>query len=101
MNSYVPTTEQLVAEILVRDVRRSKSFYEQLGFEIAEDWDTFVVLTWEGHELFLDKRPDLPEPLSIPQANVRVMAADVDAYWHHALGMRLGVLLRAPNSHAD
>ena len=92
MTSYVPATEQLVAEIFVRDARRSKSFYEQLGFEIAEDRRTFVVLTWEGHELFIDERPDLPEPPSMPQANVRVMVADVNAYWQRALGMGAGVL---------
>jgi catechol 2,3-dioxygenase-like lactoylglutathione lyase family enzyme len=91
MTSYVPSIEQLVIEIFVRDARRSKSFYEQLGFEIAEDRDTFVVLSWEGHELFLDERPDLPA-FATPQANVRVMVADVDAYWHRALGMGATVL---------
>src|SRR5262245_40591200 len=85
MNSYLPATEQLVLEIFVRDARRSKSFYEQLGFEVAEDRETFVVLTWEGHELFLDERPDLPTAPAVQQANVRVMVANVDAYWHRAL----------------
>ena len=92
MTRYVPTVEQLVVEIFVRDARHSKGFYEQLGFDIREDRDTFVVLTWEGHELFLDERPDLPVPPSVPQANVRVMVADVDAYWHRALAMGAAVL---------
>jgi catechol 2,3-dioxygenase-like lactoylglutathione lyase family enzyme len=92
MNNYVPTGQQLVVEIFVRDARRSKSFYEQLGFEVAEDRDTFVVLTWEGHELFLDERPRLPEPRTVPQANVRVMVADVNTYWERALDMRAEVL---------
>lgn len=36
MTSYVPNVEQLVVEIFVHDARRSKSFYEQLGFKVAE-----------------------------------------------------------------
>ena len=92
MTSYVPATEQLVVEIFVHDARRSKSFYEQLGFEVAEDRGTFVVLTWEGHELFLDERPDLSAPPAVPQANVRVMVADVNAYWQRASAMSVQVL---------
>jgi catechol 2,3-dioxygenase-like lactoylglutathione lyase family enzyme len=93
MATYVPTVEQLVVEIFVRDARRSKDFYEQLGFEVAEDRGTFVVLSWEGHELFLDERHDLP-PSTTPQANVRVMVADVDSYWNRALG--IGAAVSAP-----
>jgi catechol 2,3-dioxygenase-like lactoylglutathione lyase family enzyme len=92
MTNYVPTVEQLVVEIFVRDANRSKSFYQQLGFEVQEDRDTFVVLTWEGHELFLDARPDLPTPPIAPQANVRVMVADVDSYWQRASNMGAAVL---------
>ena len=84
MATYVPAVQQLAVEIFVRDARRSRAFYEQLGFDVAEDRGTFVVLTWEGHELFLDQRADLPTPLTMPQANVRVMVADVDAYWRRA-----------------
>jgi catechol 2,3-dioxygenase-like lactoylglutathione lyase family enzyme len=84
MTTYVPAVQQLVVEIFVRDAARSRAFYEQLGFAVAEDRGTFVVLTWEGHELFLDQRADLPAPSAVPQANVRVMVADVDAYWHRA-----------------
>ena len=91
MTTYVPSVEQLVVEIFVCDARQSKTFYEELGFEVAEDRGSFVVLTWEGHELFLDERPDLPASAT-PQANVRVMVADVDAYWHRALGMSATVL---------
>src|SRR5690348_11955935 len=91
MTHYVPSAEQLVVEIFVGDAQRSKSFYEQLGFEIAEDRGTFVVLTWEGHQLFLDERPDLSVS-NTPQANVRVMVSDVDAYWDRARGMNATVL---------
>jgi catechol 2,3-dioxygenase-like lactoylglutathione lyase family enzyme len=34
MSEYVPPTEQLVTEILVRDVRRSTEFYVRLGFRL-------------------------------------------------------------------
>ena len=92
MTTSVPAVEQLVVEIFVRDARQSRTFYEQLGFELAEDRGTFVVLTWEGHQLFLDQRADLPAPPALPQANVRVMVADVDAYWRRAQDMGAQVL---------
>jgi catechol 2,3-dioxygenase-like lactoylglutathione lyase family enzyme len=57
MTTCVPTVEHLVVAIFVRDARRSKAFYQQLGFEVQADRATFVVLTWAGHELFLEERP--------------------------------------------
>jgi catechol 2,3-dioxygenase-like lactoylglutathione lyase family enzyme len=97
MTSYVPSVEQLVVEIFVRNAKRSKSFYEQLGFQIAEDRSTFMVLTWEGHELFLDERSDLPLAARVPQANVRVMVSDVDSYWDRARGMNATALAPIEN----
>jgi len=92
MTTYVPPEQQLVVEIFVRDAARAKGFYQQLGFAVSEDRGTFVVLTWEGHELFLDERSGLTTPSSTPQANVRVMVADVDAYWARAQAMGAHVL---------
>ena len=37
MTAYVHPTEQLVTEILVRDIRRSRDFYTRLGFELLRD----------------------------------------------------------------
>ncbi|MGH8656564.1 MAG: VOC family protein, partial [Gammaproteobacteria bacterium] len=37
MSGYVDPTEQLVTEIVVRDIRRSVDFYSRLGFEILRD----------------------------------------------------------------
>jgi catechol 2,3-dioxygenase-like lactoylglutathione lyase family enzyme len=71
MTTYVPAVEQLVVEVFVREASRSKAFYEQLGFDIAEDRGTFVVRTWEGHEHFLDRRTRLPDPRTATQADVR------------------------------
>ena len=87
--TYVPATEQLVTEILVRDIRRSTAFYRRLGFELLRDGGDFVELTWEDHRLFLAELsafPDVPKtpapsPAAFPPANVRVMVPDVDRLW--------------------
>ncbi len=92
MTPYVDPTEQLVVEIFVRDVARSKAFYRQLGFELLADRGAFVILGWEGHRLFLDERRNLRPPPEQPQANVRIMVADVDRHWERALEMGAPVL---------
>ena len=83
--TYVPPTSQLVVELLVRDLERTLSFYERLGFKRAEMHDHFVALSWEEHLIFLDERPSLPPvPEGAPRANVRVMVRDVNAAWERA-----------------
>src|SRR5438105_7355908 len=89
MSHYVDPTEQLVTEIVVRDIKRSMDFYRRLGFELLRDGGDFVELTWESHRLFLAEAsafrdiehvpPLSPEP--VPPANVRVMVPDVDRQW--------------------
>ena len=90
MRRYVDPTEQLVTEIVVRDIRRSVNFYRRLGFELLRDGGDFVELTWEDHRLFLaeisafrDVRETVAAatPPSFPRANVRVMVLEVDRYW--------------------
>ena len=89
MSRYVDPTEQLVTEIVVRDIRRSVEFYGRLGFQLLRDGGDFVELTWEDHRLFLAELSafrDAPgaaavTPPPFPLANVRVMVADVDEYW--------------------
>jgi hypothetical protein len=44
---YVATTEQLVTEIVVKDIKQSTKFYRELGFEILRDAGDFVELTWD------------------------------------------------------
>ena len=86
MPSYVPPTEQLVTEIVVRDIKRSTQFYCRLGFKLLRDGGDFVELTWEDHRLFLAQlsafhgieRVELPAPPKFPLANVRVMVPDVN-----------------------
>ena len=48
---YVDSTEQLVTEIVVRDIRRSTKFYCGLGFKVIRDSGDFVELTWEDLSL--------------------------------------------------
>ena len=89
MGGYVHPTEQLVTEIVVRDMRRSVSFYRALGFELLRDGGDFMELTWEDHRLFLAELSafrdidgaELPARPAIPTANVRVMVPNVDEYW--------------------
>lgn len=78
---YVEPTAQLVGEIFVRDIERSKAFYLALGFALFADRGSFVVLTWEDHQLYLDEKPAQDTPPASPQINLRVMVPDVDRYW--------------------
>ena len=101
MIGYVHPTEQLVTEILVRDIRRSRDFYTRLGFELLRDAGDFVELTWEDHRLFLAELSafhevhdaDVVAPPKFPLANVRVMVASVDDCWRLAneIGARIVV----------
>jgi catechol 2,3-dioxygenase-like lactoylglutathione lyase family enzyme len=89
--SHVPATEQLVVEVYVRDLERALDFYQRLGFELLGRHDRFAALAWDGHRLFLDEKPSY-EPPSSPQANVRVMVPDVDAFWRRAIHMGARIL---------
>lgn len=103
MSNYVDPTEQLVTEIVVRDIRRSTEFYCRLGFALLRDGGDFVELTWEDHRLFLAELSafhqvdpvELAPPPRFPLANVRVMVSDVDARWRLAndIGARIIVPL--------
>lgn len=89
MSRYVAPEEQLVIEIVVRDIQRSTTFYRLLGFALLRDGDDFVELTWEDHRLFLAElsafhevdRVELPAAPQFPLACVRVMVPNVDDYW--------------------
>ena len=101
MTGYVHPTEQLVTEILVRDIRRSVDFYTRLGFELLRDGGDFVELTWEDHRLFLAEPSafhevgdaDVAAPPRFPLANVRVMVPNVDDCWRRVneIGARIVV----------
>ncbi len=92
MTRYVDSTEQLVTEIVVRDIQRSTWFYRLLGFALLRDGGDFVELTWEDHRLFLAQASAFHEVdcvassavSQLPRANVRVMVPNVDDYWTRA-----------------
>jgi catechol 2,3-dioxygenase-like lactoylglutathione lyase family enzyme len=101
MTRYVDSTEQLVTEILVRDIQSSVDFYRRLGFELLRDGGDFVELTWEEHRLFLAEPSAFhgvdalsPAPPAFPPANVRVMVPDVDRYW--GLAREIGAEIAVP-----
>lgn len=50
-------------EIYVRDLEKSVSFYEELGFKAGRKDVGFVEVTWEGVSLFLEEHqgPDHPK----------------------------------------
>ncbi len=96
---HVHPTEQLVVELFVRDIGRSTAFYRKLGFELLRDDGSFVELTWEGNRLFLDEHGDLPEVPGPPQANVRVLVGDVDAWWARAKALDAPVLRSIADRH--
>ena len=91
MVPYVPATEQLVVEVFVRSLDRALEFYQALGFQILGRKGGFATVTWEEHRLFLDEQPQYKPPAA-PQANVRVMVPDVDAWWRRASAMGAHVL---------
>jgi catechol 2,3-dioxygenase-like lactoylglutathione lyase family enzyme len=103
MNRCVDSIEQLVTEIVVRNMKRSVEFYRSLGFELLRDGGDFVELTWEDHRLFLAElsafrgvdQAELASPPKFPVANVRVMVRDVDDHWRVAneIGARIVVPL--------
>src|SRR4051812_8458488 len=88
---YVDSTEQLVIEFFVRDLRRSLAFYRVLGFHLLREGGKFAVVAWEDHRLLLDERDDLPMAPATPVMNVRVMVPDVDRIWQQVseLGLRV------------
>ncbi len=57
---YVDSTEQLVTEIIVRDIQRSTKFYRELGFKILRDAGDFVELTWEGSSTLYRRTVSIP-----------------------------------------
>jgi len=74
-------TEQLVAEVIVRDLERSLAFYTALGFTLERRTGEFAVLRWDARRIFLAQHGDLPELQGRARANLRILTADVDRIW--------------------
>jgi catechol 2,3-dioxygenase-like lactoylglutathione lyase family enzyme len=100
---YVDSTEQLVTEIVARDIKRSTRFYRQLGFKVLRDTGDFVELTWEDHQLYIaelsayheinSEEMKLPNPPKFPIANIRIMVPNVDHYWKLAKEMETQIVI--------
>ena len=100
---YVDSTEQLVTEIVVRNIQRSTRFYRQLGFKVLRDAGDFVELTWEDHQLYIaelsayheinSEEIELPYPPKFPIANIRIMVPNVDHYWKLAKEMEAQIVI--------
>ena len=101
MTRYVEPIEQLVTEIVVRDIKRSTRFYRQLGFALHRDGGDFVELTWEDHRLFLAELSAFHDAGSVelsaiskfPRANIRVMCPNVDDNWRLAVEIGARIII--------
>lgn len=84
-------SEQLVVEVLVRDLSVSMQLYSALGFTLERRDGGFAAIRWDDRRLFLDERPDLPPHEGPSRANVRIIVPDVDAVWSRvqSLGLRI------------
>ena len=100
---YVNSIEQLVTEIVVRNIQRSTRFYCQLGFKVLRDAGDFVELTWEDHQLYIAELSayheinieeiELPYSSKFPIANIRIMVPNVDHYWKLAKEMGAQIVI--------
>jgi catechol 2,3-dioxygenase-like lactoylglutathione lyase family enzyme len=73
--------DQLVVEVLVRDLDRSLAFYTALGFVLERRDGNFAALRWERRKFFLDQRSDLPPSTGSSRANIRILTNNVDSLW--------------------
>jgi catechol 2,3-dioxygenase-like lactoylglutathione lyase family enzyme len=83
--------QQLVLEIMVRDLDRSLAVYTALGFMLERRDGGFAELSLDDRQLFLDERADLPAFDGTARGNVRIMTADVDAVWAKVQSLELMV----------
>ncbi len=89
---YVPSREQLVVEIYVRDLDKSISFYREMGFRLVRSEPHFAVMSWEKSALLLEQiEGQAPQPETVV-ANIRIMVPNVDDFWVLARKMGLQVL---------
>ena len=89
--SVAELAEQLVLEVMVRDLERSLAIYTALGFTLDRRDGGFAALRWGDRPLFLDERVDLPAPTGPGRANVRILVPDVDRLWAVAHSLNLPV----------
>jgi uncharacterized glyoxalase superfamily protein PhnB len=88
-----PASAQLVAEFSVRDLAKSRGFYEALGFKVTHAEKTFLELQWfDGHKLFLSETKDAASVPAKPVINIRIGVAKVDDYWKKVQELKVKVI---------
>ena len=87
--SAAELAEQLVVEVMVRNLDRSLALYTALGFTLERRDGGFAALRWGERRLFLAERADLPVASGPLRANLRILVPDVDRLW--ALTQALGL----------
>ena len=92
MPQFVDANRQLVIELYVRDLNRSISFYEQLGFQLGRRDGHFAQLSWEDHHFFLDEQSQLAPASDSLRINVRVLVPNVDFYWQRVQDMSIQII---------
>jgi catechol 2,3-dioxygenase-like lactoylglutathione lyase family enzyme len=91
MDSLSELGDQLVIEIMVRDLDHSLAIYTALGFTLERRDGNFAALRWDGREFFLDQRAELAPTSGPARANVRILVPDVDAVWGKVVKLGLRV----------
>lgn len=89
--SAAELSEQLVVEVMVRDLDRSLALYTALGFTLERRDGGFAALRWGERRLFLAEHADLPAPSGPARANLRILVPDVDRLWVAAQALGLPV----------
>ncbi|MGQ9484384.1 MAG: NUDIX domain-containing protein [Desulfosoma sp.] len=79
----VPSGEQLVLALYVRDLGTSCRFFQDFGFQLSRRDGPFAELRWEDSLLFVVERPEVTPP-DQPVGNIRVVVHDVDALYEKA-----------------
>lgn len=92
LDKYVPSNEQLIVELYVQDIIKSREFYQQFGFNLVREESNFAVLQWEESRLYLERIEGQPAAPTTTVANIRIMVLDVDRYWEKAQQLGLEVI---------
>ncbi len=87
----------MVLELFVRNLERSRRFYQSIGFHLRRSGARFAELVWEGTSVFLYQPPlarwaHSGEVDDTPRTNLRVPVRDVEFLWHQAQALGLRVL---------
>jgi catechol 2,3-dioxygenase-like lactoylglutathione lyase family enzyme len=85
------SSAQLVAEVVVPDLKETIDFLVALGFRVERIDGTFVVLRWDDSYLFVAENAGAST--ASRWINIRVIVPDVDAMW--AKSKQLGRIVNA------